>query len=104
MQIKELEDSLAAAHQSYAHLQTQLDAASASARSQATDLSTAQAEASQLRADVESLQSQLRQEQSKQKAGTEVSAAQEAAAASREQQWVLQVRSLPACLVHLCHV
>ena len=104
MQIKELEDGLAAARQSSAHLQTQLDAASASAQSQTADLTSAQAQVSQLRTESESLQSQLFEAQRDWQAAKDTCQAQEAAAANQAQQWTVKVnavvRTYGQCVVH----
>lgn len=94
MQIKELEDGVAAAQQSSAHLQTQLDAASASAQSQAAELTSAQQEVSHLRAESESLQSQLTEAQRDQQAARDAYQTQEAAAADTEQQQSVKVHAV----------
>lgn len=91
VQIKQLEDGLAAAQQSSAQLQTQLDAASLAAQSQATDLTSAQAQISQLRAESESLQSQLAEAQRDQQAAEEAHQTNTAAAADQAQQWTAKV-------------
>lgn len=91
MQIRQLEDGLAAAQQSSAQLQTQLDAASAAAHSQATDLTSAHTQEIQLRAESESLQSQLAEAQRGQQAAEEAHQANKAAAANQAQQWTAKV-------------
>ena len=103
VQIKELEDGLAAARQSSAHLQTQLDAASTSAHSQAVELTSAQAEISQLGAECESLQSQLTEAQSAQTAAKETAETQEAAAADKQRQWAIKVHAWSASRLLCCN-
>lgn len=106
MQIKELEDGLAEAQQSSAHLQTQLDAASASAQFQAADLASAQAQASQLRAESESLQSQLAEAQRDWQAARDACQTHEGAAADQAQQWTIKVSAVVCkreqCVMQAC--
>ena len=94
IQIKELEDGLAAGSQSSAHLQSQLDAASAAAQSQATELTTSQAQVSQLRAESESLQSQLSEAQRDWQAAKDTCETQEAAATHQAQQWTVKASAV----------
>lgn len=91
MQIRQLEDGLAAAQQSSLQLQTQLDAASVAAQSQATDLTSAQAQVSQLRDESEALQSQLAEAQRNQQAAQEAHQSNTAAAADHAEQWTAKV-------------
>lgn len=94
MQIRQLEDGLAAAQQYSAQLQTQLDAASVTAQSQASDLTSAQAQVSQLRAESESLQDQLAEAQRNQQAAQEAHQTNTAAVADQAQQWTAKVSVL----------
>ncbi len=98
MQIKELEDTLAAAQQLPAQLQAQLATAVASAQSQSTDLATAQSRCMALTAEVEALQSQLAQARADQGVAQDTWLAQHAFMTNQEQQRTLQVPTL-TCLV-----
>lgn len=82
---------MAAAQQSSAQLQTQLDAASVTAQAQAADLTSAQAQVSQLKAESESLQDQLAEAQRDQQAAQEVHQTNTAAVADQAQQWTAKV-------------
>ena len=103
LQIKELEDGLAAAQQSSAHLQSQLDAASASAQSQAADLASAQAQVTQLRTESESLQSQLAEAQREWQAARDTCQTHEEAAADQAQQWIVKVSAV-LCRREWCYM
>ena len=98
MQIKELEDSLAAAQQLPAQLQAQLTAAAASAQSQSTDLATAQSHCTALTAELEPLQSQVAQAHADQGVAQDALLAQQALMTNQEHQRNLQVPTL-TCLV-----
>lgn len=102
VQVKELEDGLAAAQQSSAHLQSQLDAASTSAQSQAAEVTSARAEVARLTAERESLQSQLTEAQRAQQAARETAATHATAAADEQQQWAAKVHARPACSLFWC--
>ena len=94
MQIKELEDNLAAAQQLPAQLQAQLATAAASAQSQSTDLATAQSHCMALTTEVEALQSQVAQACADQGVAQDALLAQQALMTNQEQQRTLQVGSL----------
>ncbi len=94
MQIKELEDNLAAAQQLPAQLQAQLATAAASAQSQSTDLATAQSHCTALTTEVEALQSQVAQACADQGVAQDALLAQQALMTNQEQQRTLQVGSL----------
>ncbi len=98
MQIKELDDTLAAAQQLPAQLQAQLATAAASAQSQSTDLATALSRCMALTAEQEVLQSQLAQARAEQGAAQDALLAQQALMTSQEQERTLQVGTLTAFL------
>ena len=91
MQIKELEDALAASQQSAAQVQSQLDTATTSGQSQATDLDAAHSRCTQLSSQLEALQAQLTQAQLEHTKTKDAMLAQEAFMTSQEQQRSLQV-------------
>ena len=99
MQIKELEDNLAAAQQLPAQLQAQLATAAASAQSQSTDLATAQSRCTALTTEVEALQSQVAQACADQGVAQDALLAQQALMTNQEQQRTLQVGTLMAYLL-----
>ena len=91
MQIKELEDALAAAQQLSAQLQAEVQSGSASCQSQAADLAAAQTRCNELTIQAEAMQAQVQQAQTELGEARQAVTAQQALMASQEQQRRLRV-------------